>query len=48
VEEELEPVELEFLRPRFLTPLEDILANEGEDVIFHCKAAGKPIPTFKW
>ena len=41
-------MELEFLRPRFLTPLEDITVEEGEDVTFHCKAAGKPLPTFRW
>ncbi|KAL8593184.1 hypothetical protein ACOMHN_009839 [Nucella lapillus] len=47
-EEELESMELEFLRPRFLTPLHDIMVDEGEDVTFHCKAVGKPMPHFKW
>ncbi|XP_025104057.1 titin homolog isoform X1 [Pomacea canaliculata] len=47
-EEELEELELEHLRPRFLTHIQDVTVDEGDDVTFECKAVGKPMPKFKW
>ncbi|KAK0067332.1 titin-like isoform X1, partial [Biomphalaria pfeifferi] len=47
-EEELTSLELDFLRPKFLTQIEDIYVNEGEDATFTCTATGKPMPAFKW
>ncbi|KAH9498301.1 hypothetical protein Btru_006486 [Bulinus truncatus] len=47
-EEELTSLELDFLRPKFITQIEDIYVNEGEDATFTCTAAGKPMPAFKW
>ncbi|KAK6166181.1 hypothetical protein SNE40_022939 [Patella caerulea] len=43
-----EVTELDFSRPKFLTPLEDVSVNEGEEAVFECVAVGKPMPKFKW
>ncbi|ESO99755.1 hypothetical protein LOTGIDRAFT_173543 [Lottia gigantea] len=43
-----EVTELDFARPKFLTPLQDISVVEGEEVVFECVAVGKPMPKFKW
>lgn len=36
------------MRPRFLTHIQDVTVDEGDDVTFECKAVGKPMPKFKW
>ncbi|XP_076459198.1 uncharacterized protein LOC143292619 isoform X2 [Babylonia areolata] len=47
-EEVVKTIQVEVLRPRFLTPLQDQVVEEGDDVIMYCTAAGKPIPELKW
>ncbi|KAK3083179.1 hypothetical protein FSP39_015849 [Pinctada imbricata] len=40
--------ELDFSRPHFKRPLQDISVTAGEEVNFTCLVAGRPLPTFKW
>ncbi|RUS90387.1 hypothetical protein EGW08_001882, partial [Elysia chlorotica] len=47
-DEELDALEADFLRPKFLTKIQDIHVNEGADATFQCDATGKPMPAFKW
>ncbi|KAK3802354.1 hypothetical protein RRG08_034500 [Elysia crispata] len=47
-DEELDALEADFLRPKFLTKIQDIYVNEGADASFQCDATGKPMPAFKW
>ncbi|GFO38542.1 titin [Plakobranchus ocellatus] len=47
-DEELDAIEADFLRPKFITKIQDIYVNEGGDATFTCTATGKPMPIFKW
>ena len=47
-DEDLDAVEADFLRPKFLSKIRDIYVNEGADATFECEATGKPMPDFKW
>jgi titin len=47
-DKEIEPLELDIVRPKFIRKIQDLHVKQGEDAIFTCTATGKPMPEFKW